>query len=78
MASYKFTGTKEGKKISGNVDAPTKDVAMSTLSHQNVHVLSLRATSGGSIMSKLPICKPKVKQKDVQYGCGLRHLKPNP
>ncbi|MEK7626244.1 MAG: type II secretion system F family protein [Patescibacteria group bacterium] len=65
MASYKFTGTKEGKKISGNVDAPTKDVAMSTLSHQNVHVLSLRATSGGSIMSKLPIGKPKVKQKDL-------------
>ncbi|OGL30485.1 secretion system protein [Candidatus Saccharibacteria bacterium RIFCSPHIGHO2_12_FULL_41_12] len=65
MESYKFTGTKEGKKISGKVEAQTKEDAITTLSRQNVHVLNIKASSTIDRFSKLSLGKGKVKLKDL-------------
>ncbi|MEK9196498.1 MAG: type II secretion system F family protein [Patescibacteria group bacterium] len=65
MSTFQFSGTKEGKKISGNVEAVNKEEAVATLSRQNVHVLNIKAGSGAGLLSKLPIGKGKVKLKDL-------------
>lgn len=65
MGSFKFTGTKDGKKLSGNIEANNKEEAMATLSRQNVHVLSIKVGSNVGFLSKLSIGKGKVKLKDL-------------
>jgi len=60
---FTYTATKDGKKINGTVDASSKAAAISTLSHQNIHPISIKAVGDGSRIKKLK--RGKVKSKDL-------------
>lgn len=60
---FEYTATKDGKKITGMVDASSKAAAISTLSHQNIHTITIKAVSSKSRLAKLK--RGKVKLKDL-------------
>lgn len=62
MPKFTYTATKDGKTISGTIEASTKQNALSTLAHQNIHTLSIKQASSGSNLFKR---KGKVKLKDI-------------
>lgn len=66
MARYTYTATKEGKTITGAVEASSKENALSTLSHQGIHPLVIKESSAsGGILGILRRRGGKVKLKDL-------------
>jgi type II secretory pathway component PulF len=47
MPRYIYTATKQGKKITGSVEAASKESAIQTLAHQDIHALGIKEDSGG-------------------------------
>lgn len=58
---FAYIATKDGKKINGVVEASSKVAAISTLSHQNIHPISIKTVSEKSRLSKLKHGKVKIK-----------------
>lgn len=65
MPKYTYTATKDGKTMTGVVEASSKEAAVSTLSHQGVHPLVVKQTSGRGGIAGLLKRGKKVKQKDL-------------
>jgi type IV pilus assembly protein PilC len=66
MPKFKFTATKDGKTISGVVEASSRDSLLASLARQGVHPLLIKeegARSGG-LTSKFKRQK-KVKMKEL-------------
>jgi type IV pilus assembly protein PilC len=64
MKTFNYTATKNGKNITGSVQASTKEAALSTLAHQNIHPLVMKEKSSGtSTLDNL--MAGRVKQKDL-------------
>lgn len=63
MTKFFYTASKDGKTISGTVEASSKENARSTLVHQNIHPLSIKEADkkGGLLRRK----GGKVKLKDL-------------
>lgn len=63
MPRYKYTATKDGKPISGTIEAASKDAVTATLTKQHVHVLVVKEESGlSSLLSKRG---GRIKQRDM-------------
>lgn len=63
MAKFKYTATKDGKPLSGSLEATSKDAVTSLLEKQNIHVLVVKEESNPlSFLSKRG---GKVKQRDL-------------
>lgn len=58
---FTYIATKDGKKINGVVEASSKAAAISTLSHQNIHPISIKTIGEKSRLSKLKHGKVKIK-----------------
>lgn len=63
MARYTYTATKDGKALTGTVEASSKENARATLVHQNLHPLSIKEVSTRGSFLKLG--RNKVKLKDL-------------
>jgi type IV pilus assembly protein PilC len=63
MAKFSYNATKDGKAVSGIVEASNKENARATLVHQNIHPLSLKEVKDRSGFFKLR--KGKVRSKDL-------------
>lgn len=64
MAKFSYTATKNGKPLSGTMEASSKETALSTLSHQNIHVVLIKEEKSRPNFLK-GFGKGKVKQKDL-------------
>jgi type IV pilus assembly protein PilC len=64
MPRYIYTATKQGKKITGSVEAASKESAIQTLAHQDIHALGIKEDSGGRAKGLLK-GRHKVKQRDL-------------
>lgn len=62
MPKFKYVATKEGKNINGLIEASSKEAALSTLGHQDIHPISVKAVSERSSFLKM---KNGVKKKDL-------------
>lgn len=65
MARFTYTATKDGKTISGAVEASSKENAISTLSHQGIHPLVVKQSSSSGGPLGFLHKKGKVKLKDI-------------
>ncbi len=66
MTKFTYTATKQGKTITGTIEASSKEGALSTLSHQGIHPLLVKEASGASgLKSLLKLGGKKVKLKDL-------------
>ena len=63
MARYTYTATKDGKALTGTVEASSKENARATLVHQNLHPLSIKEVSNKGNFLRLG--QKKVKLKDL-------------
>ncbi|HEX5797178.1 MAG TPA: type II secretion system F family protein [Candidatus Saccharimonadales bacterium] len=63
MARYSYTATKDGKHLTGIVEASGKETARETLARQNIHPLSLKEVRPKSKF--LNLTSGKVKSKDL-------------
>ncbi|MBW3568716.1 type II secretion system F family protein [Candidatus Parcubacteria bacterium] len=64
MAKFSYTSTKDGKAISGVVEASSKQAALFTLSQQKIHTLSIKQVKKRSNFLSLGFGN-KVKLKDL-------------
>lgn len=64
MPKFTYTATRDGKVITGMVEAASKQAALSTLSQQNIHPLSVKIKSTGTLM-KMSLGGKRVKLKDL-------------
>jgi type IV pilus assembly protein PilC len=65
MPRFTYTATKEGRKIIGSVEAVSKESAIQTLGHQDIHPLVIKEESaGGGIIGRIKRRK-KIKQRDL-------------
>lgn len=65
MPKFTYTATKDDKTINGSIEASTKEAALSTLAHQNIHPLVIKAARGEGMAQLLSFGGKKVKQKDL-------------
>lgn len=65
MARFNYTATKDGKTITGSVEASDKAAASSTLSHQGIHPLVIKPASGAGNVKQIWKMGGKVKLKDL-------------
>jgi type IV pilus assembly protein PilC len=66
MAKFTYTGTKNGKTITGSLDLNNKEAVMATLRRQNVQPLVIKQSSGKSkLLLGLQHFGQSVKQKDL-------------
>lgn len=63
MARFTYTATKDGKTITGTVEASNKENARSTLVHQNIHPLSIKEFSSKAKFFQLGT--GRVKSRDL-------------
>lgn len=63
MPKFTYTATKDGKPISGTIEASSKEVVVDMLSKQNTHVLLVKPVSEGIAFFKRR--GGKVRQKDL-------------
>ncbi|HET7673342.1 MAG TPA: type II secretion system F family protein [Candidatus Saccharimonadales bacterium] len=63
MAKFSYSATKDGKTLSGTVEASSKENARETLIHQNIHPLSIKEVKEHGSFMKLG--GGKVKSKDL-------------
>lgn len=61
MARFSYTATKDGKALSGTVEASNKEAAHTALVHQNIHPLSLKEVKEKSQFFRLTTGKAKTK-----------------
>lgn len=59
MPKFKYTATKDDKTINGIIEASSKEAALSTLGHQNIHPISIKAMSE--------------KSRFLQFGGGIKN-----
>lgn len=62
MPKFKYLATKDGKNINGLIEASSKEAALSTLGHQDIHPISVKAVSERGSFLKM---KNGVKKKDL-------------
>lgn len=62
MTRFSYTATKDGKAMTGTIEATDKEHARSTLMHQNIHPLSFKEVSTGGFRK---FASKKVKSKDL-------------
>lgn len=65
MARFIYTATKDGKKITGSVEATTKEAALKTLAHQDIHTLIIKEESAKNGLSGLLKFGHKVKSREL-------------
>ncbi len=63
MSRFAYTATKEGKPVTGSLEAASKEAVISLLSKQNLHVLLVKEESNR--LAFLRRKSGKVKQKDL-------------
>lgn len=63
MPRYKYTATKDGKPLSGTMEASSKEAVTTTLNKQNAHVLVVKEES--SVFKLFGKRGGRVKQKDL-------------
>lgn len=61
MAKYTYTATKDGKTLTGTVEASSKAAANAALARQNIHPLTIKETKG----RRLSLGGGRVKLKDL-------------
>lgn len=61
MAKYTYTATKDGKTLTGTVEASSKAAANAALGRQNIHPLTIKETKG----RRLSLGGGRVKLKDL-------------
>jgi type IV pilus assembly protein PilC len=64
MAKFSYTGTRNGKPVSGTIEASSQDAAYKMLGHQDVHILILNKEKDPVAFLKL-IGGGGVKQKEL-------------
>lgn len=65
MTKFNYTATKDGKTITGSVEATDKSAASATLSHQGIHPLVIKPASGVVNVKQIWKFGNKVKLKDL-------------
>src|SRR5690606_2279876 len=60
MARFEYTARKNGKTVSGAIEASSKDAVISTLHRQGMQPLTIKAVSSKKVRRK-----GKVKSKDL-------------
>ncbi len=68
MPKFDYTATdKDGKQVTGNVEASNSAVAAQTLQRRDLHPTHIHEPKGGGLLSKLPFlpAQRKVKPKDL-------------
>lgn len=68
MPSFKYTAIdKEGKRVTGSLEASTESAASQSLHRRELRPVSLEVARGGGLLDKLPFSKKnqKVKLKDL-------------
>lgn len=65
MARFVYTATKDGKKITGSVEATTKEAAIKTLAHQDIHTLLIKEEAAKKNILDLLKGGKKVKSRDL-------------
>ncbi len=63
MTKFSYNATKDGKAVSGVVEASSKENARTTLVHQNIHPLSIKELKSGA--SFFTLGTGKVRSKDL-------------
>lgn len=64
MKTFTYTAKKDGKTITGAVEASTREAALNTLAHQNIHPLVIKEKgSSNNFLDNL--MAGRVKQKDL-------------
>jgi type IV pilus assembly protein PilC len=64
MAQFQYTALKEQKKVTGNIEAASKEQAMASLRKQGLHPLVIKSAGGFNPLRKL-LGGKKVKLKDL-------------
>lgn len=63
---YSYTALRAGKTIEGTADASSREALLSTLNHQGIHPLSIKALGDNAKAGgKFSFGKPKVKLQDL-------------
>ncbi|HEX5456164.1 MAG TPA: type II secretion system F family protein [Candidatus Saccharimonadales bacterium] len=65
MAKFEYTATKEGKALSGTVEASSKEAAHAALIHQDIHPISLKEVKEKSQFFRLTTGKARIKDMVV-------------
>ncbi len=64
MDQFTYTAKKEGKTITGRLDAPSKEAAITSLRNQGIHPLVVKAENKHSLGAKL-LSRKRVPLKDL-------------
>src|SRR5690606_32908954 len=65
MSRFVYTATKDGKKVTGSVEATTKEAAIKTLAHQDIHTLIIKEESAKKNIFDILKGGKKVKSRDL-------------
>lgn len=65
MARFSYTATKDGKKITGSVEATSKESALQTLAHQDIRALLIKEDSGKGSIAKRFSGRHRVKSREL-------------